>query len=89
MTEEVGLLGRGKIEWSFGMMYIVDRFEGKYGVLEDVDGVMTNVPISDLPAGVREGDVLVRDGQEYMVDAGKTEARKKKMKEMMGELWDD
>lgn len=39
-------------------MYSIDRIEGDYAVLEQ-DGVLTNVPLSELPEGVREGDLLV------------------------------
>ena len=42
---------------------IVDRFEGEAGeiaVCELDDGTFANVPVADLPAGVREGTVLRR-----------------------------
>lgn len=71
------------------MTYIVDRFEGKYEVLEDENRDMLNVPIKDLPKDVQVGDVLVKAGDGYQVDVIETEKRKKRMKELMDDLWNE
>ena len=45
------------------MQYIVDRIEGKLAVCEREDGRFEDIPLGQLPKGVREGSVLVlRDG---------------------------
>ncbi|GHU70814.1 hypothetical protein FACS1894184_16790 [Clostridia bacterium] len=50
-------------------MLTVDRIEGKYAVCEDQDRVMHDIPLSELPEGVREGSrlELVDDKYELMV----------------------
>jgi len=40
------------------MKVIVDRFEGKYAVCEKEGNVMINIEKSQLPKGVKEGDVI-------------------------------
>lgn len=42
------------------MIYTVDRIEGDWTVLEDENRQMSDLPLTDLPAGLREGDLLER-----------------------------
>lgn len=51
-------------------MYSIDRIEGSYAVLEQ-DGAVLEIMISELPEGVREGDMLERtsEGWELRHDA--------------------
>ncbi|MCL1951869.1 MAG: DUF3006 domain-containing protein [Oscillospiraceae bacterium] len=45
------------------MQYIIDRIEGGLAVCEREDSALENIPLCQLPEGVREGSVLVlRDG---------------------------
>lgn len=45
------------------MYYTIDRLEGALAVLEDEDGHTSTAPLSELPQGVGESDVLMlRDG---------------------------
>lgn len=54
------------------MSAIIDRFEGKFAVLE-VDGAEKTVPRSDLPDDAREGDAI--DLETMTIDrAGTTDA---------------
>lgn len=39
-------------------MYIIDRFEGDWAVIETENRQTFNLPREILPAGTREGDVL-------------------------------
>ena len=49
------------------MIYSVDRLEGAFAVCEDSEGAYVRIGISELPDGVRSGDVLVsRDGKFYV-----------------------
>lgn len=41
------------------MMFSIDRIEGNYAVLEE-NGATQDVPLSELPEGIREGDLLER-----------------------------
>jgi len=52
-------------------MLILDRYEGIFAVIETGNG-MINIPRSDLPPGVKEGDIL-----KLMVDTEATKIRKK------------
>lgn len=40
-------------------MFIIDRFEGKWAVIEAEDGTTFNLPRSVLPGDAREGDVII------------------------------
>ncbi|MGM9537499.1 MAG: DUF3006 domain-containing protein [Candidatus Onthomonas sp.] len=42
------------------MIYTVDRIEGDWAVLEDEQRQMSDLPLTELPAGLREGDLLER-----------------------------
>ena len=44
------------------MFYSVDRIEGPLAVLQDDEGENRAVPLAELPEGLREGDVLCREG---------------------------
>ncbi|RBP58207.1 DUF3006 family protein [Alkalibaculum bacchi] len=70
------------------MKYIIDRFEGDYAVVEDENKLMMDIQLEDLPKEVQEGDVLVKIGDSYSVDLGETERRKKKIQELVDDLWE-
>lgn len=42
------------------MIYTVDRMEGPWAVLEEEGGRMVDLPRTQLPPGLREGDKLER-----------------------------
>ncbi|HEX7475628.1 MAG TPA: DUF3006 domain-containing protein [Dehalococcoidales bacterium] len=60
----------------------MDRFEGEMAVCEKPDRTMLNIAKSRLPAGVKEGDVLILEGDKICVDPVET-ARKKKTAEQL------
>ncbi len=56
--------------------FIVDRLEGEFAVCEKMEGGMISLPVKQLPAGVRDGDVLTgRDGL-YRIDREATKKRR-------------
>ena len=59
-------------------MYIVDRLEEEFAVVELPGGARENIPLRLLPEGVREGDALQRDGDTgvYVVDPLETQIRR-------------
>ena len=69
------------------MKVIVDRFEGEYVVGEKPDRTMINIPKDNLPAGVKEGDILVLEGDTIKVHVNETAQRRKKIKNLMKDLW--
>jgi hypothetical protein len=56
-------------------MYSVDRVEEGYAVVEH-DGEFENIPLSQLPSGVREGDLLKKTEKGWSTDAAETENRR-------------
>ncbi|ABR47504.1 conserved hypothetical protein [Alkaliphilus metalliredigens QYMF] len=65
------------------MKVIIDRFEGKYVVVELLDQTMVDMPIQLVPLNAKEGDVL-----EIKVDSEETKRRKARITKLMDELWD-
>jgi len=70
-------------------LLIVDRFEGGFAVCEQEDGSMVDVDMKLLPKGTREGDVLRVENGVYTIDADATLERTKRIRQLMGELWED
>lgn len=69
-------------------MLIIDRFEGEYAVCEEEDGRFTKLPKVFLPGGCREGDCLVPlPGGAWQVDRAATAQRRKRIQEMLGDLY--
>lgn len=73
--EETDMDQKGK---SFGQL-IVDRLEGKYAVCEQTDGKMISLLLSQLPDGIRDGDVLTERNGGYQIDPAATRKRKEEM----------
>lgn len=56
--------------------YSVDRIEGDVAVLVDDDGHSASIPVLQLPASVRSGDVLHCRDDIYELDRSETDARR-------------
>jgi hypothetical protein len=69
------------------MRVVVDRFEGKYAVCEKEDRIMINVEKERLPHGVKEGDVLLIEGDTIRIDRSTTEGRTQDVRKLMDDLW--
>ena len=65
---------------------IVDRFEDGVAVCEQADRTMLEIPLAQLPADVREGDVLRCEGALYVIDREETQARAHRIREKMNRL---
>jgi len=67
---------------------IIDRIEGDYAVCENDDKTFIDIPLSDLPDGVKEGDILVIDENGgYTIDARAKEERLTEIRKKMNRLW--
>lgn len=64
-------------------MLVIDRFEGDFAVVETSNG-MVNIPRADLPAHVKEGDILV-----IQRDASAVAKRKDSINQMMLNVFED
>lgn len=64
------------------MKYIVDRFEEGTALLEPAQGPLCTEKVdrAQLPPETREGDVLVREGALWRVDADATAARRQRLR---------
>jgi len=69
------------------MKYIIDRFEGDYAVCEDENKQMIDIERDKIPAEAREGDVLIQQGDKYIIDLDETNRRKEKIQRLMDDLW--
>jgi hypothetical protein len=69
------------------MYGVVDRFEGKYAVLETDNGRILNIKKHLLPEGIQEGDVVNLDNMTVLEE--ETEKRKKVVEKLAEELFND
>ena len=69
-------------------MLIVDRFEGEYAVCEDSETLRTrNIPKVLLPKGLQEGDCILQQGDNYVIDGAETLRRRQKARELLEKLY--
>ncbi len=68
------------------MLLIVDRIAGGFAVCEDEKLGIRNIPLEELPPGIREGSVLrARDGV-FTLDAAEETKRRKQNFELFKSL---
>jgi hypothetical protein len=65
---------------------IIDRFEGDYAVVE-FEGVMKPIMRTDIPDDAREGDLLVLENNQWVVDRENTVKLKKEIQKLADSLW--
>jgi hypothetical protein len=66
-------------------MLIIDRFEGDFAVAENGEARL-DIPRSLLPVTAKEGDVLIKEGENYRIDAGLTAERRQRISEKIKKL---
>ena len=71
------------------MKAIIDRFEGVYAVCETEDKKYINIPKSELPQGIKEGDVLNCINDKWNIDTATTKERKEKIRNKLNRLFID
>lgn len=69
-------------------MLVLDRFEGEFAVIED-NGVIKNIPRELLAEDIKEGSVIVKKGEKYILDKENSAARRKKISELQNSLFED
>jgi hypothetical protein len=57
------------------MHYIIDRIEGAFAICECPNTEHIRIPVQKLPDSAREGDVLRRSCDGYIIDKNATDAR--------------
>lgn len=69
------------------MKYAVDRINNEVATLESIiDGSKTNIMIKDIPFDIKEGDILVFDGEKYFKDDKLKNERIRNIREKMNRL---
>ena len=69
------------------MKYAVDRIDNEVATLESIiDGSKTNIMIKDIPFDIKEGDILVFDGEKYFKDDKLKNERIRNIREKMNRL---
>lgn len=71
------------------MKAIIDRFEGNIAVLELENGTMKDIPKNKLPVDSKEGDCLIFMNNNIVIDEKETTERRKNIKKLMNELFED
>ncbi|MBE3575445.1 MAG: DUF3006 domain-containing protein [Firmicutes bacterium] len=67
-------------------MYIIDRFEADWAVLEGPGQATFNLPRSLLPKNARPGDVLTID---IRIDEAATKERREKSRRLLDDFFDE
>ncbi|MCD7771488.1 MAG: DUF3006 domain-containing protein [Oscillospiraceae bacterium] len=62
-----------------GEIYIIDRFEDAFAVLEDESGSHIDVPRDQIPRNVHEGDVLEQSETGFIIREDLTRERRDKI----------
>lgn len=67
-------------------MFIVDRFEGDWAIIETDYRATFRLPINLLPSGIKEGDVINITAK---VDQVLTEKRKRRAEKLLDNFFDE
>lgn len=67
--------------------YIVDRIEENYVIIESYNGDMIEVLNFNIKSDIKEGDVLVKTGNIFIIDKKETLKRKQAINNMMKNMW--
>ena len=69
-------------------IYTVDRIEEKYAICENqASKEVVKVEIEKLPKGIKEGSVIRKVKEDYLLDKEKEKNRENSIKQKMDKLW--
>ena len=68
-------------------MVIIDRFEGPYAVCECGDDLFVHIARKLIDTPALEGDVLILQGNRFVVDATATQQRRQRIQGLMKGLF--
>ena len=69
------------------MKYIIDRLEEGLAICETELRKRISVPVSHLPKGIKEGDVLREEEGRFSLDSEETDKRRREMKKKLMDLF--
>jgi len=70
-------------------MLSIDRFEGEYAVCFNNAGKLINIHISEIPQGAKEGTILKKENDLYVIDDNETIKKRNEIKKLQDSLWED
>ena len=70
------------------LIYTVDRIEEKYAICEEKESKeLVKIEIEKLPKGVKEGSLIKRIANIYLLDKEKEKTKEDSIKQKMDKLW--
>lgn len=69
--------------------FIVDRIEGENIIIESPKGEMITISKNSISNKIRESDVLIKEGNIFVVDYKETENRKNRIRNIMEGMWSE
>ena len=70
------------------MKYIIDRLEEGLAICETELRKRISVPVSHLPKGIKEGDVLREEEGRFSLDSEETDKSRREMKKKLMDLFE-
>ena len=70
------------------MKYIIDRLEEGLAICETELRKRISVPVSHLPKGIKEGEVLREEEGRFSLDSEETDKRRREMKKKLMDLFE-
>lgn len=70
-------------------IYIVDRIEGDYIVVEDNKNNIININKNEFSEIINEGDIIIKIDNKYILDNNKTKDRKENINKIIRNLWEE
>lgn len=68
-------------------IYIIDRIEGHYIVIESPEGDIINVKREFLKGEAKEGDCLIKEGNYFKIDIKATKKRQIEIANKLKGMW--
>ncbi len=69
------------------MKYSIGRIEEDIAICEDYDGNVLKLSVDKLPQEIREGDIIEKTENGFVIDADETQLRRKKMAELQRNIF--
>ena len=68
--------------------FSIDRFEGDFAICENKQtGEMLNIPKTELPSNISEGDIIKFENGKYVLDIEATNKEKQEIKNLVDNLF--
>lgn len=69
-------------------MLIIERFESDFAIVETDEDTFTQIPRTALPPNAKEGDIITKIDDEYIIDYENTKKRRQKIIDLQNSLWE-